>query len=185
MFSKQVLALAFGALFLVLGTARGVCAETLYPELSRKAVVKVHIELPADATEKHQVRPEALKAAFETAFAGRKSLKFQVLPSPDGADLRIATKITEFLWTPDDPVDMIVGIGAVAMDAAVREPYARLQAEFTITDGSGRARWKSALKATITKKDMTEAQSLDLITEDMAKVLLREAFGKKRGDHRR
>jgi hypothetical protein len=156
-------------------------SASLYDTYSRKGQVKVFVEIPTDKTEKKLVKSDALKAAIEKALKERQSVRFDVMRSADGSELVVDTEITEFYWTNHDPVDMIMGVGGTAMDIARVECYARLTANFKVRDGkSGATLWSDKLKATITKPDMSETQSLELIDDDMAKVLMKEAFGKKR-----
>lgn len=155
-------------------------SASLYETYSRKGTVKVFVDMPVDKTEK-KVKTIELKTAFEKALKERKSVRFELVSSREAADLVIETDVVEFYWTNHDPVDMIMGVGGTAMDIARVECYARMTAAIRVKEAkSGRTEWSDKLKATITKADMSEAQSLDLIGDDMAKVLMKEAFGKKR-----
>jgi hypothetical protein len=160
-------------------TSTGFCG-TLYEALSRKNGIKTYVALPKDSTGKDQVITADLKKSIEDALSKRKSLSFAIVPGPEEAELVIDTEVTEFFWSDHDPVDMIMGLGATAMDAAVNEHYARMQAVFTISDKSGKVIWKEKLKATLTHPTMTEKESIERINPDMAQVLVKEAFSKKR-----
>src|SRR5687767_2925733 len=95
-------------------------ADSLYEAFSRRGTVKVHVEAPKNATGKDALLIDDLKKKLETALADRKSLRFAIEPSAGTADVIITTEVAELMWTDHDPVDMLVGIGATAMDAAVR-----------------------------------------------------------------
>jgi hypothetical protein len=78
------------------------------------------------------------------------------------------------------------------MDIAMVENYARLQALFTVEKGDKkivlkRLRrllrrsniiWKRELQATITKKDMSEQESVPLLEDRIVEVFIRECFSK-------
>ncbi len=149
--------------------------------LSRKGVVKVYVDAIKDSSKDKKVDAADLKKEVEDALAKRKSIRFEVLPARDQADIAIEGDVSEFFWTDSDPVDMLIGLGGTAMDAATRENYARMRALIRVIDvKGGKTLWEDRVTATITSKTMTADQSVTLINEDMAKVLIREAFGKKR-----
>ena len=173
----------FFALFLLTTAvfAGSAVAGTLYEDFSRRGTVKVYVEALKGSTGHSKVRTGEMKKSLETALSNRKSIKFAIVPSKEEADVMISSEVVEFLWTDHDPVDMIVGIGGTAMDAMVVECYARLQANFAVTDAkSGLVLWKDKVKATLTKAGMSEADSLGLINDDIAKVFIKEAFGKQK-----
>src|SRR3990167_788870 len=111
----------------------GFCqSQSLYPLFNKKPLVRVVVALPTDVSEEKLVNASAFKKELESAFAARKSIRFQAVQAPGEADLMIDSEITEYYWTDHDPVDMLMGVGATAMDAAMVENYARLQAIFTV-----------------------------------------------------
>jgi hypothetical protein len=176
---KKLMSVALTAV--LLSVAAPAFSANLYETYSRKGHVKIFVEKPTDKTEKKKVNVESLKSAIEKALKERQSVRFDILRSTDEAELVVETEITEFYWTDHDPVDMIMGLGGTAMDVAKVECYARLTANYKVKDGkSGSTLWSDKLKATLTKGGMSEAQSLELIGDDAAKVLMKEAFGKKR-----
>lgn len=165
------------------GTAWAVSASknSLYADLSRAGTVAIHVAEPVDKSKEPKADLPGLKAALEKALTERKSVRFAVQPVETGARLRVNAEVTETIWLKDDPIDMLMGVGGTAMDAAVVEHYARMQAVFTVTDvKSGRALWSEDLKATITSNDVTEANFKQKINERMAEVFVIAAFGKTR-----
>ncbi len=157
-------------------------ADTLYSDFSRRGTVKIHVAPPVDATGKDQILIAEFKKSIEEALAARKSVRFAVVPSESEADVVVESRVTGFSWTDHDPVDMIVGIGAAALDAAKVECYARMNVTFLVKDAkSGRKLWNEALSATVTKAKMSEKESLSLINSDMAKQFVIRAFGKSKG----
>ncbi len=155
-------------------------AASLYDLFDGKAV-KVYLAEVQDSTPDHKLNVSDVKPTLSKALANRKSIRFEIVEGKEQADLLIETEIRSFYWTDHDPVDMLMGIGGTAADAAIREDYARVEADFTVTDlRKNRVLWKDRVMATITKKPMSEAESIPLVTEDLAKVFIRECFGKKR-----
>jgi hypothetical protein len=172
---------AFFLSFALLAAAGPARADNLYESLSRKSSVRVFVETPKDATGKDKVLVQELQKAFEEALASRKSIHFAANSSVADADLVVSTTVSELYWTDHDPVDMIAGLGATAMDAALVEDYVRMQAQVTVKDGrTGGVLWSDKLMATITKKPMSEEESYHLINGDMAREFVKQAFAKKR-----
>ncbi|MCG3176793.1 MAG: hypothetical protein MOGMAGMI_01757 [Candidatus Omnitrophica bacterium] len=149
----------------------------VYEELSRRPEVGIHVSDIKDESGKADVA--ALKAAIQKALGERKSIKFKVVGYTD-ADVRVDVVIKDYLYSDHDPVDMLVGAGAIAIDAAKKEHFARIIAEVTVLDApTERQLWHDRVMATITKEPMTEAEARDLVTSDWAKTFIRNAFGKK------
>ena len=176
------LKIAMYPLIFLLLAGTGICEmESLYASLSRKAVVSVYVAPPTDVSELKAVDREAFKKALEDTLLARKSIKFQIAPKPSEADLTVDTKITEYYWTDHDPVDMLVGVGGTALDAARVEKYARLQAVLTVTDAkTSRLLWTDKLIATITGDGLTQEEGPARISKDMAEIFVRTCFGKRR-----
>jgi hypothetical protein len=176
---KKCMILAFTFLFVFIAAPSAFCAN-LYESYSKKGEVKVFVSQPENHSDKPAVKTAELKKSIETALQNRKSIRFKIVPTREEANIAIETDVVEFMWTDHDPVDMIMGVGAIAMDTAVVEDYARMTAQFKITDLKKQdVVWADKLKSTLTQKDMPESKSLDLIGDDMAKTLIKEAFAKK------
>lgn len=149
----------------------------VYEDLSRRPEVGIHISDIKDASGKADVA--AVKAAVEKALGERKSIKFKVVGYTD-ADVRVDISVTDYLYSDHDPVDMLMGTGAIAMDAIKKEHFARLIADVVVLDApTEKVLWKDRVMATVTKEPMTETEAKDLITADWAKTFIRNAFGKK------
>ncbi|MCK4852159.1 MAG: hypothetical protein KAS86_03505 [Candidatus Omnitrophica bacterium] len=167
---------------------RAECREyaNLYERFSKKEVVKIHVSDVTDSTGGLNMGDlEALRGMLENALVTRMTINFEPVPDMEEADIAVSCDITEFLWTEDDPIDMITGIGPILMDAMIRENYTRLQAVFTVTDpGRGRTLWRKKLKATITDKKIPESESVSMAEERLVKVFMRECFSKTHGRRR-
>lgn len=156
----------------------------LYTRFEGKTV-RVHVALPTDSTAAPRIDPAVLRKEFEEQLAGRKSIRFEPAASAAEADIVVDAEVTEYFWTDHDPVDMLMGVGGAAYDAATKENYARMQAAVSVTAADGRELWKKKLVATVTGNDMSEDQGPARVSADMAKTFMKEAFSKKRAAPRR
>jgi hypothetical protein len=153
--------------------------DSLYTRFERSGTVKVHV---SDLTREEAARLidlGDLKSKIESAFQERKSILFKTVDSPDAADMVVACHVEEYGWSPTDPIDMLMGAGAIAMDAAQVQPYAHMNAVWTVKDSAGGVLWENRLNASVTKDDMSEADGIGLVNEKMIKVFFRKALSKK------
>ncbi len=158
------------------GTAH---ADNLFDKYEGKSV-KVFVADVKDSTQSPVMDAQILKTEIQKALTERRSIRFQLVPAAADAQLVIETSISEFVWSDHDPVDMLVGIGGTAADVAMVEDYARLQANVTITDQrTSKAVWKERVSATMTKKPMSQAESIPLVAEKYAKTFIKNCFSKK------
>jgi len=154
----------------------------LYEKFSKEGVVKVadiNVELEDGVTgaDTSQLKNEIVKA-----LDGRKTINFETNVPVTEADINMKFQVKEMLYMDKDPVDMIIGAGAIVMDALKEESYARIQVICEVTDASsGKVLWEDTIKGTITDEDMTEAQSKAMIYEKVAKIFMKECFSKKKG----
>jgi hypothetical protein len=156
-------------------------ADSLYETLTRRSEVKVFVWPPSDVSEKKGLDPAVLKEALEKSFSGRKSIHFRTVASASEAELALETQINGFLFSETDPVDMLIGVGAAALDAATQDHFASAEALFTVRDlKSGAVLWKDKVNASVTDHTMTEAESRQKVVDRLAEMLMRTAFGKKK-----
>lgn len=156
-------------------------SETLYETFKSKKEVAVFIGDLTDATKAHEVNLADLKTKLESEFTNRKSIHFKVVSSKSEADIVVEGAVKDFFWAPTDPVDMIMGVGMVAMDAVNQEPYARIEADLKITDKNDQVLWADKkVTATLTQAGMTHEKSTTMINDRLATVLVKRAFGKKK-----
>lgn len=178
--SKIATFLAAAGLFVFIG--QSFAADGLYSEFSGRGVVKVFLQDPTDASAAKKVDLPALKKFVGEALTARKSLKFEIVPSREAADVAVETEVAEYFWTDHDPVDMIMGVGVAAYDAATVEHYARIQAGMAVRDAkTGRVLWKDKLMATVTDGKMPEADGPARASQKLAQDFAVHAFGKKKG----
>ena len=156
-------------------------AESLYFKFKDYSVVSACVLDPKDQSHSEKVKTSGLKQAIEKALLDRKSIRFQIASTPKNADILIETTVTEYYWTDHDPVDMLMGVGATAMDAAIVENYVRLQADIIVKDAKkNTVLWRERVMATITGGKLTEENAPHLINERMAKVFIKACFAKTR-----
>ncbi len=152
----------------------------LYP-LFHDKIVKVFVNEIKDSTQEHEVDPKLVKTKIEDALKKRKSINFQIVDDPSNADILIDAQLNGFMWTDHDPVDMLVGTAAIAYDIATIEDYASLDATLSVVDAKNKkALWKERLNASVTKKPMPRQESVPLVSEELAKLFIKNCFSKNR-----
>src|SRR3989338_4243795 len=149
--------------------------------LFNEKVVKVYVAPIKDLSSGHDVEPALVESKLKEALKNRKSIHFVIVEQKEQAQLAIAIELKGFMWTDHDPVDMIMGLGAAALDAAKVEDYASLEADFTVSDVlKDKILWQERVRASVTKKPMPKPDSLPLVAEGLAKSFLKSCFSKKR-----
>lgn len=156
-------------------------ADSLYEKYSRAAEVKVFIAQPREVAVSGKIDTAALKKALEKALSERKSIHFKVVESAAEATLTIEADLQGYYFSEQDPVDMLVGVGMAAMDAAKQDHFVRVEADFRVLDAKGgQVLWKDRLIASITDEKMSEDEAKLMILDRAAEVFVRSAFGKKK-----
>ena len=146
---------------------------------NRKKTISVYVENCTNSTDNKNIDVADLKKRIEHAFLTRMSHKFEIAKKESDADIILKGDIFEYYWTEEDPIDMVYGAGAIAMDVVKKDHYVRMQINFSIfLPDTGRRLWNRRLKATITNPTMTEKQSYDMANERMVEVLMRALFKK-------
>ena len=143
-----------------------VAAQTpsLYETYSRSAEVRVCVAASPSQTEtesKSLLEAAILKPALEKAFETRKSIHFHVVPSAEEADLALDFDVQGFVFNETDPVDMLMGAAAVAMDAATQDHFSAADVLFTVRDvkAGNKVLWRDKLHASVTDHTMTVDES--------------------------
>jgi hypothetical protein len=133
----------------------------------------------------------AIKKALENAFETRLTTNFDIVQKKEDADIEVSCDVTESLWTENDPIDMIGGVGTLVYDVVTKTDYARVQAVFIVKDvKKDKVVWKKKLKATLSDdkmigrelsgKRMTKEEGLALVNEQLADVFMRDGFSKSK-----
>lgn len=175
----MVVAVFLGGTFLASDACAALTKGNLYDEFSKRTVTKVYVVDINNSSNNDEADMVGLKKQLGEMLSARKSVAFEMVKSEKDADIVIKTDVNEFLWTDEDPVDMITGIGPVLMDATIKENYARMKADFEVLDAkTGKMLWEDSEKATITDKTMTKEDSVDMLNERIVDVFIRECFGK-------
>lgn len=154
--------------------------EGLYNIFCSKPSVNVYVSDITDSTKENKVDVVGLKKELEDALSARKSISFKVVKDKKDADIIVDCNVTRYYWSASDPVDMLLGTGAIIYDTVTVENYAYMEAVFTVTDAKkNKTLWQEKLKIDLTKKKMTQQESVPLINKKVAKIFLRDCFGKK------
>lgn len=181
MFKRINLIGFLSVLYLAAASSAYADPNPVYEKLSRQGAVSIYVENVVDATKDKKLDVAGLKTEIEKALAARKSIQFKVVNQASEAEYTLNGSIKDFGWSDHDPVDMLMGTAAIAVDAAKVEDYAFMIGDFSLKETkSGQLIWKNEVRATVTKGGMSEKDSLPLINEDMADILIRSAFGKKK-----
>lgn len=155
-------------------------SENLFERFEGKSV-KVYVADPTDTSENPRVPALILKKAIMDGLEARKSVRFAIVLDPAQADLRVDSAIKGYFWTDHDPVDMLMGTASIAADAALLQDFARIDVDWSVSDvQKDRILWKGTTSGDITKKPMSEADSIPLVTKDVVKSFIRECFGRRR-----
>lgn len=153
-------------------------------------VIKTYVSDIKNSSGDDNVDLEDLKARLEKALAERmprkfdfsqktERRKFEIVKTPAAADVVLNSVIIEYLWTDEDPVDMITGAPGIAYDIMTTENYSRMQVVFSVNDTrSGVLLWEDKISADLTDKKMTEEESYDRINERIVRIFMRELFEK-------
>ena len=153
---------------------------SLFPLFGGKTV-KVYVADVKDSTDTHEVDALSVKTKLQEALKGRKSIHFEVVEKPQDAAISIEAELKGSLWTDHDPVDMLMGAGMAAMDAATIEDFASVEADIAVSDArTNKILWQDRVRASITKKPMSRGESISLVSGSLAKEFIKECFSKKR-----
>ncbi len=174
---SAIIFVSFFLISLSLATAE---PQSLYSQFNGK-VVKVYLGEIKNSSEETSISTDVLRQKLAEALKNRRSVTFEMTDKPENADLSIDVNVRAFMWTDHDPVDMLVGVGAVALDAATIEDYARAEAYVVVSSAkSQKALWQDSVVSTITKKPMSKADSIPLVTDELAKNFVKQCFKKSR-----
>ena len=160
--------------------------DNLYEAFEKKALVRVFIDDIEDLSDSKGADTVDLKKKLSSALAQRKSIKFKLVDLVDEADIVIDGSVMLFTYSTKDPVDMIMGIWSAAYDVLTTENYAYQEVIFNVTDQKTQNKlWEKTLKIELTKKSMTEEESLPLINKKTVKNFILECFSKSRSNKKR
>lgn len=129
-----------------------------------------------------KVNPEQFKEILADALKNRKSQKFSIMKSKDGAQLYIDCTIKSFLYLEKDPIDQFsAGTTGLIVDAFVSQNYAKIEAEFSVYRAKDdKNMWSSTEVVTVTQSNMPEADSIPKVLQETAKRFIFKCFGKRR-----
>jgi len=174
----MIFALVFITLFSYEASARK--KDNLYEKFSKRGVVKTYVAPISEPAIETNPDVKNLRKVLEDQLTVRMSINFDIVDSADEADIIIDCEILEYFWTEEDPIDTW-GWAAMAIDAAKKENYSRMEAVFTVTDAKkGKVILERKIRGMITDDSMSEEESVSMINERIVKIFIIKCFGKPR-----
>lgn len=154
----------------------------LYGKLSQMKSVNVYLADIKDSTNgQNKVDLAVLKKTLEDALVTRMTLNFKPVQRKEDADIVITVNVTEYVWMLQDPIDEIGGLETAAWNAANVEHYIRLYAIFSVIDAkTDGVLWTKDIKGTVTDKNMTEQEGIEMVDDRIVKMFIRDCFSKKK-----
>ncbi|NQT90680.1 MAG: hypothetical protein HQ558_05450 [Candidatus Omnitrophica bacterium] len=157
----------------------------LYHQLKRMRVVKVYVEDITDSSEEAKVDAVDLKQELSDALRNRKTVNFEVVDNKKIADIIIVCDVLQYFWKEEDPLDMIMSSVTAVYDMLTVENYAFMEVVFTVINAKkGRKMWSKRMRIDLTKKQMSEADSILLINDRAVKVFLKDCVSKAKAGRR-
>lgn len=151
--------------------------ENLYYLVKERAPICVHLGKFINSSGSDQIVPEEFVKELEKALETRPDIRFKLVENPNGADISINGEIMEYIYSDHDPIDMFLGIWAVALDAVTTQDYVCLVVNYTVKDPkTGKVLWSKRLRPSVTKSDISEDQCTPLIMEKAAKQFISKSF---------
>jgi len=180
---RKILSSAVALIMVLVFANTGLCLDkgNLYNVFSKKRVVKVYLPDIENLSAGNKVDAAGLKEDLKQALVDRRSIRFKVVEDKSAADIVIDCDLTAFYWASEDPIDMVLGTASIIYDTITMENYAYQEALFTVTDAKSNEKlWHKRLKIDLTRKNMTEQESIPLINKKTVKTFIRDCFSKKR-----
>ena len=178
---KVLLAVLFFTLTLHLNDAYSARKVNMIEYFDEKGVIEAYVAKVENASGDSSIDENEIKRQIEKALAERRSHSFKIVASEASADISIDVKVTEYFWTEEDPVDMLVTPITIAVDKAKAENYARMQADITVRNAkNGRELWNERVQSTITDDTMTKEEGYGRSYERFAKNFIKKLFRKPR-----
>lgn len=149
-------------------------------KIEDKVPVKVYIKEVVNQSGQNQVMPEVFKTELVNSLHERRSIKFEVVNTPDESDIQIAALIKSYRYMDRGPFKLSPGVDTMILDAAatMTENYVDMAVEYTVADTkSGKELWKGNINEYI-KQKMTAEESTPLIYDVVARTFIWKCFGK-------
>ena len=179
MIKRLCLAAAIITLFLSQSIAMA-DGGNLWRLAGQKGSIKIFIHEPDNESGQSRVIRDVFKKALESALVNRKSVKFEIVKTPEESDVQIFSLIKSFQYMEKGPLKPTPGIGTTLLDAAatMTENYVEMAAEFVVKQtATGVILWKDVLTPYI-KKKMEPEESVPLISDKIAGHFVWKCFGK-------
>lgn len=149
-------------------------------QADNKVPVKVYIKEITNQSGNNQVVTDTFAKELESSLHERRSIKFQVVPTPDESDIQISAAIKSFQYLERGPLKPSIGIGTTLLDAAATatQNYVDMAIDYTVADSkTDKVLWQGSVNEYL-KKKMTEAESIPLIYAVVTRTFVWRCFGK-------
>jgi len=148
--------------------------------LYRGKDIKVFVKDIVNESEKKDLSSADFKKEVVKAFSNRRSVTFEVVTSPDDSDIEVSGVIKQYQYLVKGPMKPSLGIDTMALDmaATMTENYADMNVNFNVTDHkTGKVLWSRDVYD-YEKHKMTEAESIPVMFDKIARKFVAHSFGK-------
>ncbi len=156
--------------------------EGLAGLVDSKDAIKVYLKGFTNDSGQGHISPEEFRKVLESSILNRKSVKFEIVNTPEASDVQISGVIKKYQYLERGPVKINPGAGTMLLEmaATATHNYAEMETEFIITDTkAGQVLWQDTINTYI-KKVMTPAESIPLVFDKLSRTFLWKSFGKKK-----
>lgn len=153
--------------------------KSLYYLAKANRPIKVYMGKFIDSSGSEKINPEEFARVFGQTLEARKDIyiQFKLVENPDEADISISGEIKEYKYSEHDPIDMFMSTYTLILDAMVSQNYVGMIVNYTVKNPkTNKVLWSRRLRPSVTKPDMSEAQSTPLIMEEAAKQFVSKCF---------
>lgn len=147
---------------------------------SGKQPIKVFIKDVSDESGDETIKEEEFRNVLEKSLLDRKSVDFDIVKNIEQCDVYICAILKKYQYLERGPLKITPSIQGMLLDAAASatENYAEMEAEFLVAEAkTNRQLWKDKISS-YEKKVMTQAESVPIIYDKVARRFLWQSFGK-------
>lgn len=180
---KRFMTLSAAVVFFTIATnaaARGY--HTWQDVMDSRETVKIYVMDLANVSEDPDVSVVKATGAVKEMFGNRISPRFDVVGSPEKADIIFKGEVGEYIWMEKAPVTSVHSAGALLIDLATRDGknYARKVIRYRIFDPhTDRTLLEETTQATIKRAGVPLEKSYELMYERAARMLAMDIFRRK------
>lgn len=162
-------------------TAISACmADGNLAKMYRGRDIKVYVNDFTNESGNNNISVSDFKKDLQKAFENRRSSSFKIVDNPAASDVQISGIIKQFQYLKTGPVKPSVSVVTTAIDVAATalENYADMNVNLAVVDSkTGNTLWKDDVYD-FERRVMSEAQSVPLVFEKVARKCVAKSFGK-------